>query len=58
MIFPNDASFSWTEDYFGPLWVPSRGSTVTLTTENLPLYRRIIEVYEGNSLMVDAMTYI
>lgn len=53
MIFPNDASFSWTEDYFGPLWVPSRGSTVTLTTENLPLYRRIIEVYEGNSLMVD-----
>lgn len=53
MIFPNDTSFSWTEDYFGPLWVPARGATVALTVENLPLYRRIIEVYEGNSLRVD-----
>jgi len=50
MIFPNDASYGWTEDYFGPLWVPSRGATVALTAENLPLYRRIIEVYEGNEL--------
>ena len=30
------------------------GLDVTLTAENLPLYRRIIEVYEGNTLEVAA----
>jgi len=52
-IFPNDASYSWTQDNFGPLWIPSKGATVELTMENLPLYRRIIEQYEGNSLEVE-----
>ncbi len=51
-IFPNDASYSWTQDNFGPLWIPAKGATVELTTENLPLYRRIIEQYEGNDLEV------
>ncbi len=51
-IFPNDASYSWTQDNFGPLWIPAKGATVKLTTENLPLYRRIIEQYEGNDLEV------
>ena len=51
-IFPNDERFDWTEDNFGPLWVPKKGATVTLTMENLPLYRRVIDVYEGNDLEV------
>lgn len=51
-IFPNDATYSWTQDNFGPLWIPAKGATVELTTENLPLYRRIIEQYEGNDLEV------
>ena len=33
--------------------MPKRGATVELTTDNLPLYRRIIEVYEGHDLEVD-----
>ena len=51
-IFPNDASYTWTQDNFGPLWIPYKGATVVLNTENLPLYRRIIEKYEGNELEV------
>ncbi len=51
-IFPNDARYPWNVDHFGPLWVPSRGTTVALTPDNLPLYRRIIEVYEGNTLEI------
>ena len=47
-IFPNDDRFDWNEDNFGPLWIPKQGATVALTTENLPLYRRIIRNYEGN----------
>ena len=53
-IFPNDSSYDWTQDNFGPLWVPKRGTTVVLTHENLPLYARIIKNYEGNSLETDA----
>ena len=49
-IFPNEGNFGWTEDNFGPLWIPKKGATVELTTENLPLYRRIIDVYEANDL--------
>lgn len=58
-IFPNKGNFGWTEDFFGPLWIPSMGSTVELTIDNLPLYERIIEVYEGNELSVnDGVIYI
>jgi signal peptidase I len=50
--FPYDTEFSWNEDNFGPLVVPKKGTTVKLTLGNLPLYRRIIEVYEKNKLEV------
>ena len=51
-IFPNSESYPWNVDNFGPLWVPRKGATVALTEANLPLYRRIIETYEGNRLEV------
>ena len=49
-VFPYNDHFAWTEDDFGPLWVPERGASVDLTPESVALYRRIIEVYEGNIL--------
>ena len=52
-IFPNDVRFGWTEDNFGPLWVPKKGSTVALNIDNLPLYERIIKNYEGNDMRVE-----
>lgn len=52
-IFPFDSNYPWTEDNFGPLWIPKKGVTIDLTMDNLPLYRRIIETYEGNKLKVD-----
>ena len=52
-VFPHNEAYRWTQDNFGPLWVPERGATVALTTENLPLYSRIIETYEGHDLAVD-----
>ena len=45
-IFPFSENFAWTRDFYGPLRIPSKGSTVKLTEENLPLYERIISVYE------------
>lgn len=51
-IFPNDKRYDWSEDNFGPLWIPKQGATVQLSLENLPIYRRIIDVYEGHDLVV------
>lgn len=51
--FPHDARYAWTQDNFGPLWVPQKGSTIDLTVENLPLYERIIDQYEGHDLCVE-----
>lgn len=51
-IFPSDSDYPWNVDNFGPITVPAKGETVQLTTENLPLYHRIIDVYEDNELEV------
>ena len=57
--FPHDARYRWNEDNFGPLWVPKKGATIDLTIDNLPLYQRIIRIYEGNDLQVkDSTIYI
>jgi signal peptidase I len=56
VVFPfsSDSLYRWTRDNFGPLWVPAKGETVELNLDNLPLYRRIITVYEKNALKVDS----
>ena len=51
-VFPQWEAPRWSQDNFGPIWIPQKGATVALTTENLPLYRRIIEAYEGHTLEV------
>ncbi len=57
--FPNTGTTGWTESDFGPLWIPARGATVALTLDNLPLYERVIDAYEGNDLKVrDGVIYI
>lgn len=52
-IFPNSPGFNWTVDNFGPLTIPKKGETVTLTLDNLPLYERVIDVYENNKLAIN-----
>ena len=51
-VFPHSENYSWNIDNFGPLSVPSKGTTVELNTSNLAIYERIIEVYEQNLLEV------
>ncbi len=52
-IFPSDERFQWNVDNFGPITLPGKGTTVQLTVDNLPLYKRIIDVYENNDLEVN-----
>ena len=52
-IFPIKGKHNWNNDYFGPIFIPKAGSTIDINVENLPVYKRVIEVYENNTLKVD-----
>ncbi|MND84591.1 Signal peptidase I [compost metagenome] len=43
----------WNRDNFGPLTIPAKGVSVKLDLANLPIYKAIIERYEGNSLKTE-----
>ncbi len=49
-VFPHWQTPRWSQDNYGPIWIPKKGVAIALTPENLPLYRRIIETYEGHTL--------
>ncbi|HEX4850348.1 MAG TPA: signal peptidase I, partial [Puia sp.] len=49
-VYPYDNIHHWSVDDFGPLWIPKKGSTLTLTHENYSLYERAIRTYEKNEL--------
>jgi len=52
VVFPLGGSKSWTRDNYGPLYIPKKGVKLVLNNYNLPIYERIIRVYEGNKLEV------
>ncbi len=49
-IFPQNTNLSGTVDNLGSIYIPKANSTITLTAKNLPLYKKIIKEYEGNTL--------
>lgn len=51
-IFPHDPKYPWNKDNFGPIIVPKQGVTISLDTNNLCFYERIITAYEHNRLYV------
>ena len=58
-IYPNDNIHKWSVDNFGPIWIPKKDATITLTPENYTIYQRPIRVYENNQLeMRDGKIYI
>tara|TARA_B110000091_G_scaffold212992_1_gene261078 strand:- start:322 stop:2154 length:1833 start_codon:yes stop_codon:yes gene_type:complete len=50
-IFPHIKSNKWSQDNFGPIYIPKKGATVKLDSESLPYYRQIIKYYEFNDLV-------
>lgn len=72
-VFPNnpDSPYSqalsplpqpgWNKDNYGPITVPKKGQTVTLTPQNIPMYWKILLRYEhnpnvsmqGNQVLID-----
>lgn len=51
-IFPHSPNMPWSIDNYGPIYIPKEGAKIELTLNNLPLYSRIISVYENHKLEV------
>ena len=51
-IFPHIESLGWSQDNFGPIYIPEAGATVKIDTKSLPFYEQIIKNYENNDLQV------
>jgi signal peptidase I len=57
--YPLTPANKWKRDHYGPIWIPKKGSILTLTAENLPIYERVIRNYEGQKLVIkDGKVYI
>jgi len=44
--------FTWNIDQYGKIWIPKKGSTITLNDSTLQLYIECIEFYEKNTVEV------
>ncbi len=54
-VYPQDTTiFKWNLDDMGPITIPQKGMTISLTPENKALYHRAIETYENNTVEVSA----
>ena len=48
-VYPkNSQLFPWNEDYYGSIWIPAEGTTISLNETTIALYRDVIENYEHN----------
>lgn len=51
-LFPQNPDYPWNYSQMGPIYIPKAGTTVPLNLKVLPLYKKIIREYEGNSIDV------
>lgn len=52
-LFPQNPNYEWEVNNFGPIYIPKAGTTVAITSESIPFYKRIIETYEGSELGIE-----
>ena len=58
-VFPQKPSYNWNNDFFGPVYIPKKGTTIEINKDNIPIYERLIKIYENNDLyMLDSDVYI
>ena len=56
--FPNRITFNWNQDNFGPIIIPKKGDKIILDNKTYPLYKKIIEEYENNSVIRKSNVFI
>lgn len=48
--------WGWSQDNFGPVWIPQKGKSVELNDSTWAIYNRCIRNYEGNEAYIDKGT--
>ncbi len=46
-IFPHNPKFPWNNDNFGPITLPKEGMTVSIDTNNLCIYEKMLSTYDN-----------
>ena len=44
------SDYQWDEENYGPITIPKMGTTITLTSENLVIYKQVLKRYEGEEM--------
>lgn len=57
-VYPLGGGNGWTRDNYGPIYIPKKGTTITLNSQTYPIYERIIRSYEANSVIKIGENYI
>ena len=50
LIFPIEKQDVWTKDNYGPVLIPRKGLTISITDENIYYYRHILKRFEDISI--------
>lgn len=50
-VFPHNKN--WSVDNYGPISIPKKDEKVAISIDNISLYKRIIETYEGSELGIE-----
>jgi len=50
-VYPSDPNRKWNLDNMDSFVIPKKGMVITLDSASVPLYDRVIRVYEGNTLV-------
>ncbi|MCM1040818.1 MAG: signal peptidase I [Bacteroides sp.] len=52
-LFPySPKDYAWNVDNYGPVYIPAKGDTLRLDAKNIALYKRLITIYENNTLEI------
>jgi signal peptidase I len=44
------SDYQWDEENYGPITIPKMGTTITLTSENLVIYKQVLKRYVGEEM--------
>ena len=56
-LFPHSPYYLWSQDNYGPIYIPKKGETVELNEKSMPFYEQIIRRYEHNNLSIVGNNY-
>ncbi|NVK52160.1 MAG: signal peptidase I [Flavobacteriaceae bacterium] len=56
-LFPHSPLYRWSQDNYGPIYIPKKGDVVELNQKSIPFYEQLIRRYEGNNFNVVGNNY-